>query len=112
MLGRTREETWGVEATPWHTNGGATFRAVVDDSAEVNLVNGPTMAAHPTDSDVLYFVFGTKFQGYGTDLFRYDAKKNRLSMTHNANHDINAIAFSPADARVMYLGLEVESGTR
>src|SRR5690349_691722 len=31
MLGRTREETWGVEATPWHTNGGATFRAVVVD---------------------------------------------------------------------------------
>jgi hypothetical protein len=93
-------------------DGGATFRAVVDHSPAVTLVNGPTMAAHPRDANVLYFVFGTRFQGYGTDVFRYDADSKSLTMTHNDNHDVNAIAFSPVDPTLMYLGLEVESGVR
>ncbi len=44
-------------------DGGATFRAVVDEKPGVKLVNGPTMAPHPTNRDVLYFIFGTHFDG-------------------------------------------------
>ena len=92
------------------TDGGRTFSKVVTESAEVSIINGPVMAAYPGDANVLYFVFGTRFQGYGTDLFRYDAATKTLTKTHNANHDVNAIAFSPADPTVMYLGLEIEEG--
>ncbi len=94
------------------TDGGATYVPVVDESPSVALVNGPVMAAHPSDPNVLYFVFGTYVQGYGTDLFRFDAASRTLSVTHNDNHDINAIAFSPRDAKVMYLGLETERGVQ
>ena len=92
------------------TDFGATFTAVVDEAPGVKLVNGPRMAADPVDADVLYFVFGTHTFGYGTDLFRYDAATASLTLTHSDHHDINAIAFSRFDPRVMYLGLEVESG--
>lgn len=87
-------------------DGGATFRAVVDEEAGVKLINGPTMAPHPTNRDVLYFIFGTYFQGYGTDLFRYDAASAQLTMTHSTLDDVNAIAFSRKTPSVMYLGIE------
>jgi hypothetical protein len=90
------------------TDGGISFAPVVDQSAEVTLVNGPVMAAHPTDPNVLYFVFGTSFQSYGTDLFRYDAGTGLLTKTHNAYDDIGSIAFNPAVPSVMYLGLVTE----
>ena len=87
-------------------DGGATFRAVVDEQPGVKLVNGPAMAPHPTNRDVLYFIFGTHFDGYGTDLFRYDAKDAQLTMTHSTLDDVNAIAFSRRTPTVMYLGVE------
>jgi photosystem II stability/assembly factor-like uncharacterized protein len=87
-------------------DGGATYRAVIDESPGVKLVNGPVMAAHPTKRDVLYFVFGTHFDGYGTDLFRFDLSTRTLTMQHNEHHDVNAIAFSRRDPGLMYLGLE------
>jgi photosystem II stability/assembly factor-like uncharacterized protein len=90
------------------TDGGATYSAVVDQSPDVSLRNGPVMAAHPTDANVLYFVFGTYFQGYGTDIYRYDAASQTVTTTHNSYDDVDVIAFSPADPRVMYLGLESE----
>ncbi len=87
-------------------DGGRTYRPVIDRSATVELINGPLLAPDPRDPAVLYFVFGTYFQGYGTDLFRYDANADRLTMTHNAYHGIDSIAFSRTDPHVMYLGLE------
>lgn len=87
-------------------DGGATYRPVVDEAPGVKLINGPTMAAHPTNRDVLYFVFGTHIFQYGTDLFRYDAGTHSLTMRHNDQSDINAIAFSRKNPSVMYLGLE------
>ncbi|HEU4888712.1 MAG TPA: dispase autolysis-inducing protein [Thermoanaerobaculia bacterium] len=87
-------------------DGGSTFREVVDEAPGVKLVNGPTMAPHPTDRDVLYFIFGTHFQDYGTDLFRYNAASAQLSMTHSDLDDVNAIAFSRKNPSVMYLGIE------
>ena len=89
-------------------DGGASYTTVVDAGPDVTLVNGPIMAAHPTNGDVLYFIFGTFFQGYGTDLFRYDAAARELTKTHNQYSDVNAIAFARGHANVMYLGLEVE----
>lgn len=86
-------------------DGGNAWRAVVDESPGVKLINGPIMAAHPTNRDVVYFIFGTHFQGYGTDVFRYDLQSG-LSVTHNDHDGVNAIAFSRRDPRVMYLGLE------
>ena len=91
-------------------DGGLTFQPVVDESPAVKLVNGPTMAAHPTDPDVVYFVFGTFFQFYGTDLFRYDAASGTLETTHLMYDDVNAITFSPIDPDLMYIGIEVERG--
>lgn len=89
-------------------DGGATYDPVVTEQPGIKLVNGPTMAAHPTNRDVLYFVFGTATQGYGTDLMRFDLATRRVTIEHNDHHDIAAIAFAPRDPRVMYLGLVQE----
>lgn len=91
-------------------DGGLTFTAVVDASPDVTLVNGALLAAHPTDPNVVYFVFGTFFQGYGTDVFRFDAATRELRRSHLDVDDIDAIAFSTTDPNVMYFGLEVERG--
>lgn len=88
-------------------DGGLTFTRALHEEGGIILVNGPTMAAHPADPDVLYFVFGTYYGNYGTDLFRLDAATGQVTVNHNAYyHGINAIEFSPADPAVMYLGLE------
>jgi hypothetical protein len=93
----------------WRSDdGGVTFTRVVEASADVTLINGPHMAASPTDEDVLYFEFGTYYAAYGTDLFRYDAGTQRLTKTHNDAHGIDAFAFSPADPTLMYLGMAHE----
>jgi photosystem II stability/assembly factor-like uncharacterized protein len=92
------------------TDGGLNYATVIDAAPDVHLVNGPTMAAHPRNPDILYFVFGTYFQGYGTDLFRYNAVTRMLSVTHSEWNKIDAIAFDPDDPALMYLGLEVLQG--
>jgi hypothetical protein len=92
-------------------DGGTTYSAVIDQEAGVQLINGNIMAASPHDPNVLYFVFGTHFQNYGTDFFKFDASSRTLSMAHNPYDDVNAIAFSREDPRVIYLGLESEKGT-
>jgi photosystem II stability/assembly factor-like uncharacterized protein len=92
-------------------DGGASFVPVVDEAPGVQLINGPVMAAHPTDPNVLYFVFGTYFDAYGTDLFRYDAAAKSLTVSHFNYDDFDAIVFSPADPSVMYFGLEVVQRT-
>jgi len=92
-------------------DGAASFVPVVDEGNGVQLINGPLMAAHPTDTNVLYFVFGTYFDAYGTDLFRYDAATRSLTVSHFNYDDFDAIAFSPADPSAMYFGLEVVQRT-
>lgn len=89
------------------SDGGATYTPVIDEAPGVKLINGPVMAAHPTNRDVLYFVFGTYVFQYGTDLFRYDASTQNLTLMHHDGVDnFNAIAFAPDDPQIMYLGLE------
>ena len=86
-------------------DGGSSFQPVVAESASVTLTNGVLLVPHPTDSDVLYFEFGTYFQGYGTDIYRYDHATGMVTKTHNPYDDVSAIAFNPADSGVMYFGL-------
>lgn len=91
-------------------DGGQSWRRVVDQDSRVTLINGPLMVPDAVDPAVLYFVFGTYFQGYGTDLYRYDARKDELTLTHNRYDEIGAIAFHPADPRLMVFGLVNEGG--
>jgi hypothetical protein len=90
------------------TDGGASFTAVIDDEPANNLFNGNPLFPHPTDADILYYSFGMSFQNYGTDLYRYDASTGTLTHQHLAPHRINAVAFSPLDPTLMYLGLSHE----
>lgn len=92
-------------------NGGLHWVPVVDaDPANgVTIVNQPIMAAHPTDADVVYFIFGTKFQAYGTDLYRYEHGVG-LTKTHNDFDRMSSIAFHPGDPSILYLGLDNETG--
>jgi len=98
------------EATSRHIwrsdDSGLSFTAVVD-SDDATLYNGNHMFAHPTDPDVLYFVFGSNFGNYGTDLYRYDHAQAKISLTHNAWHD-TVVEFLPGDPSWMYLGLSIE----
>lgn len=89
-------------------DGGATFEVVATDSAEVILVNGSLLVPHATDPDILYFVFGSHFQNYGTDIFRYDHVAGKVTKTHNTYDDVFSIVPSPADPSVLYFGLAVE----
>ncbi|WAS94887.1 WD40/YVTN/BNR-like repeat-containing protein [Nannocystis punicea] len=89
-------------------DGGLTFTAVVEAN-EAMLYNGNHLFPHPTDPDVLYFVFGSNYQNYGTDLFRYDYGEDKITLTHNMWHD-TVITFLPGDPSVIYLGLSIEPG--
>ena len=98
------------EATSRHiwrsTDGGLNFTAVVD-AADATLYNGNHMFPHPVDTNVLYFVFGSNYGNYGTDLYRYDHADATISVTHNKWHD-TVVAFSPADPSFLYPGLSIE----
>jgi hypothetical protein len=101
-LGPDMRHVWRSE------DGGATFASVVDDSPTTVLFNGNLLVPHPVETDVLYFVFGSAFQGYGTDVYRYDHASGMVTMTHNDYHDVGAIVASPADPSLLYFGLTVE----
>ncbi|WP_171169287.1 dispase autolysis-inducing protein [Streptomyces sp. I05A-00742] len=88
------------------TDGGRTYTRIVDDTRDTELTNSTLLAPSPVDPNVLYFEYGTYFQGYGTDLYRYDARTGKVTKSHNAFDGISAIAFNPAQPKVMYLGLE------
>ena len=100
------------EATSRHIyrseDGGLGFVAVID-ADEATLYNGNHLFAHPTDPALLYFVFGSNFGNYGTDLYRYDHAADTIDLTHNKWHD-TIIEFLPGDPSVMYLGLSIEPG--
>ncbi|NUP12599.1 MAG: dispase autolysis-inducing protein [Polyangiaceae bacterium] len=90
----------------WRSDdGGATFAGVIEDGGDVHLTNGLPMAPHPTDEDILFFEFGTYFQGYGTDLFEYDHQTGEIAVTHSDHDDILVMSFHPTDPAVLYLGL-------
>jgi hypothetical protein len=92
------------------TDGGETFSVVVTASTEIFLSNGTLLAPHASNANVLYFVFGTYYDDYGTDLYRYDQATGQVTKTHNVNDDVGVIVPSPADPNLLYLGLTVENG--
>lgn len=89
------------------TNGGKRFREVLD-GGQARLTNGIVMAPSPEDADVLTFVFGTWFGGYGTDIYRYDDELREVTRRHLPFDDVSSLAFNRADPDVMYLGLAEE----
>ncbi|UCD64675.1 MAG: T9SS type A sorting domain-containing protein [Candidatus Zixiibacteriota bacterium] len=97
-------------------DGGASFTSVLKQYEEVADQNGVVrkltfktwapLAARPGNPDLLYIPFGSYFQDYGTDLWRYDAGNDDLRVVHiDGLDDIHSIDFNPADPQVMYLGL-------
>ncbi|MGW2158386.1 WD40/YVTN/BNR-like repeat-containing protein [Nonomuraea sp. NPDC001699] len=90
-------------------DGGRNFTSVVDQSATVTIPNGPLLAPHPKDADVLYFDFGTGWSGIGTDIYKYETRKNRVTINHNPYDRVTSIAFNPAYPNVMYLGVAEEA---
>jgi len=90
-------------------DGGRRFRPIATNNVDdVRLINGNLLSPHPTNPFVLYFEFGMSYGGYGTDLYRYDLLRNRITRTHNDNDGFSSIAYNPADPRVMYVGITDE----
>lgn len=58
---------------------------------------------------MLYFAWGTGWSNLGTDLYRYDALRGRVTINHNPHDRVTSIAFNPSNPKVMYLGLAEES---
>jgi hypothetical protein len=92
------------------SDGGSSFADVIMQSAAVTLINGTLLVPHAKNPNVLYFVFGSYFNDYGTDLYRYDHVIGQVTKTHNAYDEVSAIVASPADPNLLYLGLTVENG--
>ncbi|WP_018353196.1 sialidase family protein [Longispora albida] len=92
------------------TNGGQSFTPIVESSASVLLTNGLQLWPSASNSTDLWFVYGTPYNAYGTDLFKYSASTGQVTKTHNNEHEITAIAFNPTYPGTMYLGLAKEPG--
>ncbi|MEV0618299.1 hypothetical protein AB0I81_33585 [Nonomuraea sp. NPDC050404] len=90
-------------------DGGLHFAPIVDQGGDVTLPNGPLLAAHPRDPGVLYFVWGTSWSGLGTNIYRYDSRRDRVTTNHNAYDRVTSIAFHPLNPKVMYLGVAEEA---
>jgi len=95
----------GVHAMHRSVDGGRSFILVVAESADVEMQNGPVMAAHPTDVNVLYYTHGVTFPEPMADLYRVEAS-GTVTRTRNALAGFNAIVFSPVDPSLMYLGVQ------
>ena len=87
----------------------AQFDAVVTESEAVVMTNGVPLFAHPRDPNVALFEFGTYYANYGTDLYRYDHGSGDVTTRHFDYDEVKALAFSPVDPDVIYLGLSYEN---
>lgn len=93
------------------TDGGLSWHKALSEASgtDVVLINGQTMAAHPTDTNVLYFVFGRCASAAGVNIYRYDDATGQITTaTSNVYDEISAFAFNPADPNVMYVGASTE----
>ena len=87
-------------------DGGQSFAVVVDSSADLVLTNGLPMTPDPVDADVVWFEFGSSFQGEGTWVYRYDHGTDEVTRAHQPSWDeFRALVFSPADPTLMYVAL-------
>ncbi|MEV6524653.1 hypothetical protein AB0M43_22100 [Longispora sp. NPDC051575] len=90
------------------TDGGLTFAPIVTGSSAIILTNGVSLWPSPVNANELWFEYGSNFQAYGTDLFKYSATTGLVTKTHNAEHGITSLAFNPTYPGTMYLGLAKE----
>ena len=90
-------------------DGGLTFASVYDPVPGVTLYNGNPLWPDPVDTNVLRFEFGTPFQGFGTDLYRYDHATGLVTTHHFVFDKVLALAFSPANPLTLYLGITSEA---
>ncbi|UCE24341.1 MAG: T9SS type A sorting domain-containing protein [Candidatus Zixiibacteriota bacterium] len=99
------------------TDGGVSFVSVVkqgekveDQNGELHQVffkNSSPLVSVPGQPEVAYFAAGVDYQNYGTNLYRYDAGDDLLTLVHiDGIDDINVIVFNPVDPNVMYFALE------
>jgi hypothetical protein len=87
-------------------DGGLSFTPVVDAGLGITLTNGPVLQAHPTDTDVLYFPFGSRFMG-GVNLYRYDHATGSTTWNFSpAGFQIRALAIDPVDTSRILAGFE------
>lgn len=93
-------------------DGGLSWGSVAEQDAAngFTMPNGSVMAAHPTNADVLYWLFGTPSFDYGTDIYKLDVSAGAPTKTHNTYDKMSSIAFHPGDPSVLYLGLDSEQG--
>ena len=89
-------------------DGGGQFEIVLTASADITLPNGVPMLPHPVDPEILYYTWGTGFQGIGTKLYRVNARDRSATFTKNRYHRIQSLTASPADASLLYLALSNE----
>jgi hypothetical protein len=87
------------------SDGGQSFLAVVDNSVDVTLTNGLPLTPDPVDPDVVWFEFGSSFQGEGTWVYRYDHATRAVTKAHQDWDEFRALTFSPADPALMYFSL-------
>lgn len=95
-------------------DGGRTFHIVLSEiqgtgpgsppQGGVYMVNGPVMLPHPTDADVLYFVFSLCVNNYGTDVIEYNDATGQHAVRHNEYLSVSALAFAPNRPGTMYVG--------
>jgi hypothetical protein len=94
------------------TDGGKTFSVVLEaEKTTAKLFNGNLLVPHPTDPALLYFTFGTPpVAGLSSEsfLYRMDAT-GKVSEQRQAGIDsYDAVVFSPASPKVIYLGVSSE----
>ena len=90
-------------------DGGLTFVPVLDQGNGIVLTNGPVMAPHPTDTDVLYFPFGSRFLGTngGVNLYRYDHGSGGTTWNFSPDFfQIRALRIDPANPDRVVAGFE------
>jgi hypothetical protein len=94
-------------------DGGMNFTKVVseDEDVDITLTNGVHLIPHATDARVLYWVFGTCFSGYGTNLYRYEEGAG-LTWSNYPYADFGDLEFSPADPSFVYVGLDGDSNVQ
>ncbi len=83
------------------TDGGRSFGSVLTASADIPMRNGFTLAPSPSSASLLYFALP------GTTLVLIDETGAVVQRTEVARRDFDAIAFSPANSRVMYFGVKL-----
>jgi hypothetical protein len=88
------------------TDRGQSFEVVVDQGNGITLINGPEILADPSNADVLYFAFGSRFAG-GVTLYRYDHAVGTTTWQFNTDHTgIRALAIDPDAPDLVYVGFE------